>query len=128
MQERFCNSVDFPIVGNQSATNSTNTGDSSKMKPIFYYIENDVIRAICDRYGSQLERLTSAQKLELIGYLGIWMAEVIASEDNENIEWRHRQIESNPDDDVRAILESCDALYIDDVVRLISAIAGVTKV
>ncbi len=101
------------------------------MKSVFHYLENDVTRAICGVYGDHLENLTAAQKLELVGYLGIWGDMVLSVEDEEeDVHWAHRPIEGGPDTDVRCALNLCEDLNlnISDIPDLITAIMGVTKV
>jgi hypothetical protein len=93
------------------------------MKPINYYIDAPVITDIVNLYGERLERLTNIQKFELIGYLGIWVAEVL-SEDDENAEiaWNYRSIEGEPDSHVAVILSQCDAMAVDEVCCFINGL------
>jgi hypothetical protein len=93
------------------------------MKTIRDYIDTPAITDIATLYGNHLEHLTNIQKFELIGYLGIWVAEVL-SEDDENaeIEWNYRSIEGDPDSHVAVILSQCDSMAVDEVCCFINGL------
>ncbi len=98
------------------------------MNPISYYIEHTAITGITNRYGAHLEHLSNAQKFELIGYLGIWLAEVADAPDDVEIEWNYRKVEGQPDAAVEIILNFCNELMIDEALVFIAAITDVVTV
>jgi hypothetical protein len=94
-----------------------------QMKKLIEYIDTPAILEIADIYGAHLERLSNTQKFELIGYLGIWVAEVLAAADeNMEVPWNHRSVEDDPDIHVGAILDLCDSMAVDEVCVFINAI------
>jgi hypothetical protein len=95
------------------------------MKPINYYVQHPSIDKIVEHCGARLEKLTQWQKFEVIGYLGLWASEVMAADDDGEIEWGNLPIDAEPDDDVHVILDLCDDLCPDEVCCLIAAITEV---
>lgn len=129
MFEKIARKSGYPIdhINAYTAITDTPTFDGLDayiaMKPITFYIDTPVITDIANLYGARLERLTNIQKFELIGYLGIWVAEVL-SEDDENAEiaWNYRSIEGEPDSHVAVILTQCDSMAVDEVCVFIGAL------
>jgi hypothetical protein len=94
------------------------------MKNIYYYSDNPTTRKIGDRYGDRLQQLEYAQRYELIGYLGVWLYYVETADHDNEVHWRDVPIDAETDDDVRVILDLCDALAPQEVLNLIAGIAS----
>jgi hypothetical protein len=91
------------------------------MEPITNYLDLPAIHAIAEKYGPCLESLTNGQKLELMGFLSLWVA--VALNDDDDVHWSDVPIECAPNEDVEDILNQCDDLAPDEAVVLITSIA-----
>jgi hypothetical protein len=98
------------------------------MKPINYYVHHPSIDKIVEHYGARLEKLAQWQKFEVIGYLGLWASEVMAADDDEEIEWGNLPIDAEPDDEVALILGFCEAMNPQHIKDFIMAIADCIEV
>jgi hypothetical protein len=92
------------------------------MKAITHFCHAPEVQQIAKRYGSDLFKLSLPDRFELIGFLGLWVAECFG-DGPDDCGWQDCPFEAEPEPDVKAILEICYELETHQVARLIEGIA-----
>lgn len=95
------------------------------MEPITEHLDNAAIKAIAVKYGGCLGKLTNSQKLDVMGFLSLWVASVLDGDDDSgNMHWSDCYFGDYPEGTVEDILNQCDELAADEAVVFITAIAN----
>jgi hypothetical protein len=92
------------------------------METITEHLDNAAIHAIAADFGPYLEKLTNGQKLELMGFLALWIA--VALNTDDEVHWSDVPVECDPNEDVEDILNHCDDLAPDEALVFITSIAN----